>query len=337
MIWYIQIKVYEAFDSDGDSLWLPWEDTYTGLDPDNPDSDGDGTHDCNEDLDSDGLLNNQECRLGTNPIQERFAIVIWAFPHTGNTNQSPDVDWEHVISTFETIGFSIYYAGYDTHDPDYSTELESKATVHNKISEVATQSDENDLVFFFYHGHGTSDSVETGEDNMLAHELDAWLDTVTCSRMIVAIASCRSGSFIGKTTGDDDLTGEGETNRIVFTSVASYEEMWAGDLDPTSATDPSDPNQQTDLGVEFISGFYGAFTDHDDATSDEYYGADDNCLTCQGTEAHYEFGSTDKKISSLELWKYLDFMYYPGDYETQHPQYSDPGNAMGSTTLYVYL
>ncbi len=54
-------------DTDGDGLSDGYEVLYSGTDPLKPDSDDNGINDGDEDFDSDGLTNSEECELGTDP------------------------------------------------------------------------------------------------------------------------------------------------------------------------------------------------------------------------------------------------------------------------------
>lgn len=58
-----------AADTDEDGLTDGQEFTETGTDPTKADSDGNGTNDSTQDVDSDGLTNQQEVTLGTNPLR----------------------------------------------------------------------------------------------------------------------------------------------------------------------------------------------------------------------------------------------------------------------------
>jgi hypothetical protein len=60
------VTIEVSSDSDGDGLPDSWEEQY-GLDPSNPDTDGDGILDAYDDDDGDGLTNMQEFLTGSDP------------------------------------------------------------------------------------------------------------------------------------------------------------------------------------------------------------------------------------------------------------------------------
>lgn len=139
----------------------------------------------------------------------------------------------------------------------------SIANVQWAIGQVAASADETDKVLFFYSSHGGIDSLSCvpgspGGGSIAAADLDNWLDAITCDEMTIVVEACHSGSLIGKyadgtyVAAEDNLTGDGETNRCIFTSAStdtsSYpDEDWAGDPNPG------------DSGSETIWGYVEAF------------------------------------------------------------------------------
>lgn len=92
-----------------------------------------------------------------------------------------------------------------------------------------------------------------------ASNIDGWIDAITCEELTIIIEACHSGSLIGMykdgtcIPAEDDLTGDGETNRVIFTS-ASTDTSSHGDIDG-----PDDPNP-SDSGSETIWGYVEAFS-----------------------------------------------------------------------------
>jgi hypothetical protein len=149
----------------------------------------------------------------------------------------------------------------------------SIANVQWAINQVAVSADETDKVLFFYSSHGGIDSLSCvptspGGGYISAADLDTWLDGITCDELTIIIEACHSGSLIGKyadgsyVAAEDDLTGDGETNRCIFTSASTDTSSYA-DVDW-----PGDPNPG-DSGSETIWGYVEAFsTSSADSNSD---------------------------------------------------------------------
>jgi hypothetical protein len=140
----------------------------------------------------------------------------------------------------------------------------SRTNVLWAINEVASRSDIKDKVLFLYSSHGGINSVNCvpgspDGGSITADEMDNWLDAINCKEMAIIIEACHSGSFIGKYKNGDyrpaenELTGDGETNRVVFTS-ASTDTSSSADVDGASDPNPSD------TGSESIYGYIMAFS-----------------------------------------------------------------------------
>lgn len=140
----------------------------------------------------------------------------------------------------------------------------SIANVQWAINQVAGLANASDKVLFFYSSHGNVDTLSCvpgspGGGAIAAANLDTWLDGITCDELTIIIEACHSGSLIGSyadgtyVAAEDDLTGDGETNRCIFTSASSDTSSWP-DVDG-----PSDPNP-ADTGSETIWGYVEAFS-----------------------------------------------------------------------------
>ena len=140
----------------------------------------------------------------------------------------------------------------------------SRSNVLWAINEVAARSDIKDKVLFLYSSHGNVNFVSCvpgspDGGSITASELDDCLDAISCKEMAIIIEACHSGSFIGKykdgtyIAAENELTGDGETNRVVFTSASSDTSSWP-DIDGDS-----DPNP-ADTGSESIYGYMMAFS-----------------------------------------------------------------------------
>ena len=137
----------------------------------------------------------------------------------------------------------------------------SVANVQWAINQVAASANETDKVLFFFSSHGGVDQlyVLNFATWISAANLDTWLDAITCDELTIIIEACHSGSLIGRyangtyVAAEDDLTGDGETNRCIFTSASSNTSSYP-DRD-----DAGDPNPG-DVGSETIHGYVEAFS-----------------------------------------------------------------------------
>jgi hypothetical protein len=193
---------------------------------------------------------------------DAWAVIVTGFDDLPDTF---DEDTNGIYGVLTGLGIAddhIFYVSPHTGDAgvDRATSI---ANVQWAINQVAAQADETDKVLFFYSSHGGVDSLECvpgspGGGSISASDLDSWLDTITADELTVVIEACHSGSLIGQyadgtyVAAEDDLTGDGETNRAIFTS-ASSDTSSSADVD-----DASDPNPG-DSGSETIWGYIEAF------------------------------------------------------------------------------
>ena len=193
---------------------------------------------------------------------------VWAVLVCGYNDISDtfDDDTNGMYSVLKNLGVSddhiFYVSPHSSHaGVDRPT---SRGNVLWAINEVASRSDAKDKVLFLYSSHGNVNFVSCvpgspDGGSITSDEMDSWLDAINCKEMTIIIEACHSGSFIGKykdgtyTASENELTGDGETNRIVFTSASSDTSSY-GDVDGAS-----DPNP-TDSGSESIYGYIMAFS-----------------------------------------------------------------------------
>jgi hypothetical protein len=184
--------------------------------------------------------------------------------------------YDDLPDTFDEDTDGIYSILRDLHIPDDHIFFTSPHTTHSgvdrdtsianvqwAIGQVAAQADDSDRVLFFYSSHGGTDSLSCvpGDPNggyITAANLDSWLDTITCDELCIVIEACHSGSLIGRyadgtyIAGEDDLTGDGENNRVIFTSAST-------DTNSYPDVDGSDDPNPGDSGSETIWGYVEAF------------------------------------------------------------------------------
>jgi hypothetical protein len=203
------------------------------------------------------------------PGCEGWAIIVCG---EGDTGMSFDENVHGVYDVFTGLGYPddhIFYVSPWTSDPGVDR-VTSVANIEWAIDEVADRSDEEDKVFFYYTSHGGVDYFVVDPDPSDPHDgglvysddLDDWLDDITSRDMIILLQACHCGSFIGAywdgtvVAAENELTGDGETNRIVVTATDTDHSSYP-DLDP--ATPPTDPNPG-DTGSEFSGGYIEAFS-----------------------------------------------------------------------------
>jgi hypothetical protein len=196
-----------------------------------------------------------------------WAVIVCGFNDLPDTF---DEDTDGIYAVLKNLGLSdnhIFFVSPHTSHPGVDIET-SKPNVKWAIDQVANQSNENDKVLFFYSSHGginglTCDIplVDDENDGISASELDGWLSQIKSKEMAIIIEACHSGSFIGKykdgtyVPSEDELTGEGKSKRVVFTSASTDTSSFA-DVDG-----PDDPNAAADIGSETIYGYILAFSD----------------------------------------------------------------------------
>lgn len=188
-----------------------------------------------------------------------WAIIVCGFNDLSDTFHKDTNGIYNILRYLDVPDDHIYYLSpHTTHTGvDLPT---SRANVAWAISLVAEQAKKEDRVLFFYSSHGGVDGLccDGGGGGISSSDLDTWLDTITCGQMSIIIEACHSGSFIGKYANgayfadEDELTGDGEQNRAIFTS-ASTDTSSCADVDG-----PDDPNNY-DFGSETIWGYVEAF------------------------------------------------------------------------------
>ena len=160
-------------------------------------------------------------------------------------------DTDGMYSVLIDLGLTddhIFFLSPHTSHPGVDQET-SINNVQWAIDQVAIQANENDKVLFLYSTHGNVDEIacvpyDPGGGYITASQLDSWLDAINCLEMTIIIEACYSGSFIGRYAdgtyipAEDDLTGDGELNRCIFTSASSDTSSY-GDVDW-----PGDPNNR---------------------------------------------------------------------------------------------
>ena len=201
-------------------------------------------------------------QIKTHDPCDSWAIIVCGYNDLPDTF---DEDTNGIYNVLTGLGIPddhIFYISPHTTDAGVDR-VTSIANVQWAINQVATQADVTDKVLFFYSSHGGIDTLNCvpgspGGGSISASDLDNWLDAITADELTIIIEACHSGSLIGKyadgsyVSTEDDLTGDGETNRAIFTSASTDTSSYA-DVDG-----PSDPNPG-DSGSETIWGYVEAF------------------------------------------------------------------------------
>lgn len=194
-----------------------------------------------------------------------WAIIVCGYDDLMDTFHIDTNGMYHALRNLDVADDHIYYVSPHFMQEGVDQET-SKSNVQWAINQVASKAAKNDKVLFFYSSHGSIDWLACydyyhGGDQapgISANELDNWLDTIKCKELSIIIEACHSGSLIGKYAdgthflAEDDLAGDGETNRAIFTS-ASTDTSSYNDLDGID-----DPNNTLDEGSETIWGYVEA-------------------------------------------------------------------------------
>ncbi|MGD8568513.1 MAG: CARDB domain-containing protein [Gammaproteobacteria bacterium] len=201
---------------------------------------------------------------------ETWAVIVCGYDDLPDTF---DEDTDGMYSVLKGLGVPddhIFFVSPHTTHPgvDRATSI---ANVQWAFNEVASKSDENDKVFFLYSSHGGIDSLSCvpgspGGGHISANQLDNWLDTITSDELVGVVEACHSGSLIGRyadgtyVAAEDDLTGDGETNRAIFTSASTDTSSYA-DMDGADDPNPGDSGSETVWG--YVEAFSVASADTD--------------------------------------------------------------------------
>lgn len=202
-------------------------------------------------------------QIKTHDPCDAWAVIVCGFDDLPDTFDEDTDDMYDVLIGLGLLNDHIFFVSPHTTHPGVDR-LTNIANVQWAINQVAASADETDKVLFFYSSHGGIDSLSCvpgspGGGNISASDLDTWLDAITCDELTIVIEACHSGSLIGRyangtyVPAEDDLTGDGETNRTIFTSAShdtsSYPDVdWNGDPNPG------------DVGSETIWGYVEAFS-----------------------------------------------------------------------------
>ena len=218
----------------------------------------------------------------TNSLCELWSIIVCGSNDPGNTF---DEDTDYIYNVVKGLGYSdshIFYLSPFTSDPgvDRVTNL---TNVQWAFNQVAANSDSTDKVFIFYSAHGGIDSLQcnpgaVGGGHVSSTNMDNWIDNITADDIIVLLQGCHTGSFIGAysdgsvVTSENELTGDGETNRIVMTATdtthssyggsSSWGSTFTGGYVASFSENSADVDQNGDTSVDEA---YDYAWDHDSA------------------------------------------------------------------------
>ncbi len=199
---------------------------------------------------------------------DAWAIIVCGYDDLPDTF---DEDTDGIYNVLIGLGIAddhIFFVSPHIAHPgvDQATSI---ANVQWAINQVGAQADETDKVLFFYSSHGGIDSLSCvpgspGGGSISASDLDNWLDAITCQESTIIIEACHSGSLIGRykdgtyVFAEDDLTGDGETNRAIFT-YASTDTSSSADVDGADDPNPGDSGSETIWG--YVEAFSTAAAD----------------------------------------------------------------------------
>jgi hypothetical protein len=167
-----------------------------------------------------------------------WIILVCGSTDSGNTF---DEDVRFLYDVFKSLGYDdehIFYVSPWTSDPGVDRTT-TPANVQWAINQVAEKSNNRDFVFFYYSSHGGVNVLHCCPDRpgggvVTANDMDNWLDTITAREMVIMLQGCCTGSFIGyysngtTVNAENELTGDGETNRIAITATDTEHSSYGG-------------------------------------------------------------------------------------------------------------
>jgi hypothetical protein len=216
------------------------------------------------------------------PGCEVWAVLVCGSNDPGNTF---DEDVRFLYDVLTGLGYAddhIFYISPYTSDTGVDMDC-TVANVQWAANQVATNSDAEDKVFFYYSAHGSVDSLQCcplspGGGYVSSTNMDNWLDAISAQEIIVMLQGCHTGSFIGAYSNgtvvpeENELTGDGETNRIVITATdtthSSYGDgsNWGSTFTGGYVVSFSDPSADVDSNNTISVGeAYQYAVDHDTA------------------------------------------------------------------------
>jgi hypothetical protein len=272
-----------------------------------------------------------ESLLQAGPGCEAWAVLVCGSNDSGNTF---DEDVRFLYTVLTNLGYAddhIFYISPYTTDPGVDMDC-TVANVQWAANQVAANSDAEDKVFFYYSAHGAENILQCCPGWISSTDMDNWLDAISACEIIVMLQGCRTGSFIGAywdgtvVAEENELTGDGETNRIVMTATdtehPSYGdgEDWGSTFTGGYIKSFSDPNADVDNN-NAIS-VYEAYTyavDHDSAADAGWsfpqidptsLNTEDVFHTCPGADVWIsdgpsDFGNNSHDYNSTDIWSTL--------------------------------
>jgi len=194
---------------------------------------------------------------------ETWAVIVCGYNDLPDTFDEDTDGIYNVLIALDIPDDHIFFVSpHTTHaGVDRATSI---TNVQWAINQVVDTADATDKVLFFYSSHGNIDILacipdDPGGGYITAASLDSWLDAITYDELVIIIEACHSGSLIGRyasgayVAAEDDLTGDGETNRAIFTSASTDTSSYP-DKDGTDDPNPGD------IGSETIWGYVEAFS-----------------------------------------------------------------------------
>jgi hypothetical protein len=211
-----------------------------------------------------------------NKFCETYAVIVCGYNDLPDTFDEDTNGMYNVLKDLDVPDSHIFYLSpHTTHaGVDRPTNI---TNVQWAINQTAKGSNQKRKVLFFYSSHGGIDSLScvpgtVGGGYISSTDLDNWLDAINCSELIIVIEACHSGSLIGRyadgtyVAAEDELTGENETNRAIFTSASTDTSSYA-DVDWTGDPNPSDSGSETIWGYVEAFGVSSADTNNNDELS----------------------------------------------------------------------
>lgn len=162
----------------------------------------------------------EPCPANLEGIGELYAVVVGVSDYQYDCPSFSDIPGpDKGASAMTDIMTGLW--GDDAHVRLLVNEDANKANVRLAIASIALEADKDDIVLFYFTGHGNEqyilpyDSLPASYSNDVSPGLlDQWLDALNSDKVIVVIDSCGSGGYA------EIVSGSG---RVVLASCAANE------------------------------------------------------------------------------------------------------------------
>jgi len=149
----------------------------------------------------------------TNPLVEnnKFAILF----NTGDPDNTYD-PWPDSKRMYQLL--TDRYSYNDSEIWRYEKNQATAGNLKKAIYEVAALADQNDTVYINLASHGAYGHMDCSDMDVNYTTLDSWLDEINCSKLIISIDNCHSGTAIYYLND-----GDNPCDRVIYTACLGGE------------------------------------------------------------------------------------------------------------------